>query len=315
MKLALKNTLCQQTALLSLICILWAGQVHGRVFGCYRALDSGELNSGLWVLCGRAEGDGPGCSVRMTGNVFSEDIEGRTDYFRTECDSVFWAGYNVGRSFGAVARPAVYLALSNVFGDIDLTQAYVARCRRDVHILSCQNGVVTFKTAGVGKAVVAPGDTVDNVVLTRQTIVWISDEAGWDSSDSCRREVWRWHRAGSFAPFAIQTGNCLYIDTSASSETPKKDKEKPDGADGLRDLIDRAEMTVGDRSLTVKFETPVDVRLCLMDTSGNIYFTQSGMSNNFDIDISTLTDRRYILTLTAQTAPFYERKILVNLNL
>lgn len=260
-----------------------------------------ELDGDVWVMCGRAGIDGKGAEVKRVGEIYRERVAGRCDYFLMRQDSLFWSGYSIGRRVGLLADKPVFVA--DLRSDDTFNCNYTASGRIDVSNSISESGSMEWRTVARGMAIVAPGDTVDNVTLTRHIVK--------SSASDSIREVYRWYASGSAEPLAIQNGGILYFDNYGSEFDD--DDSSVSEFERIRGIIDAAELKREGGIVTLTCAGELSLSIYIMDEAGNIYRSTKGFVSEFSLDISGLAARNYIVSIVAEPGAWYTRKIYLSL--
>ena len=293
---------------LLLMAFTWVQPLPAADFRSMKGLDVNELQESIWYLCGRAETSQAGAVISLQGNVYYENIAGRSNFFVLHGDSLMWTGYNIGRRVGVLADTAVYLCRTGNFSTGVQDAQFHATGRMDVTLPLQETGTMSWSVLGHGSAITAPGDTVGNVVLTRHS--YHSEAVPADSAAEAVEIVYyRWYAQGSMLPVAVQCGGELFVDEDASERIPEA-KGMDDGIDRIARIIDSAVVSFDGDHLTVTLPEPVELHAYIMDVPGNIYASVRGLATEFTLSTADLHPNQYILSLVAEPDAIHVRKIL-----
>lgn len=297
------------TSVLILLLCSWPS-VSARDLTPIAGLSQVELeDNNTWIFCGREELSQPKGRINVGDAFYIEDIAGRCDYFIYSNDSVNWTGYNVGRTLGMILENPVLLRTYKGRPGYSLVKLYKAKGKLNVKTAIVEDGYSICNVLEVGKVVLAPGDTINNVLLTCTATGSKIKAINSAKIDEKRAEVYRWYANESAIPIAIQKDGILYLDKDANIQQGQEnvDTEKMDE----QRLIDKAQISLDNGSVIVKLSEPSDLCAFIMDIPGNIYATDSGKKDEFILDTSSLSPNRYIISLTSRNG--YERKIMIKL--
>lgn len=286
--------------------------ICARDFVGFRAFDEQEISGKFWSFCGREEIPSLKGSVDVSGNVCSETFSGRTDFFVSSADLVFWTGYNVGRYKGVIIDKPVPVAYLPGFSAPGHAVPYTGSGRENVATEFSEAGTYCINVLAVGCASIVPGDTIRDVVLTRQTVTSRFSASDSVPSEPETRTIFRWHVKGSLLPIAVQTDEGLFIDRSAPEYEQDKDIVSSSVSE-VRQVIDAATINVENGILTVLLDAGVKIDIYIMDVAGNIYRHTSGDEVSYSIDVSELPHGQYIVSVIALTGNYYTRKNILNL--
>lgn len=284
-----------------------------RDYSCYEPLDEGEIGSRFWRFCGRSEKTSPRGVVELSDVTYTETLGRRTDHFVLKGDSLLWTGYNAGRYLGFVADKAGFVTSEPGLSSLDNAFDYSGKGHQNVTMEFTEEGTFKLQTVGLGCASLVPGDTLRNVILTRQTVTSrfsVEDTLKYAPETAT---VYRWYAAGSLLPIAIQSDDILYIDYTAGADNPRGDESETKIRERIRKIVDSVQLLTGNGNLTVLMESAINVNIYIMDTPGNIYRHVSGCEDRFSIDISGLPHGRFIVSIVAGPEAFYTRKTILNI--
>lgn len=284
----------------------------------YRGLDGNEISSDFWQLAGRAGIDGCSGKIYFDGELYSETLGQRSDYFVTEGDSLAWTGYSEGRSLGILLDSPLRLRPlrvdnSGVSGpEGDTPKRYTARGRLNVDALFGASGQAGFSVVRDGRAMAAAGDTLDRIVLTVQTDDYTVRSESTSESDTTDRTVYRWFVSGSEIPVAVQSEGILYLNASVTDEAQEEDNGGRDEAERVKSLIDRAVIDRNGTTVTVTLPEELSLHIYVMDLPGNIYASTEGVADSYTLDISGLQHNTYFISIVSAESE-YTRRILLTL--
>lgn len=287
-------------------------------WNAYRGLDGNEISSDFWQLAGRAEIDGCSGQIYYDGELYSETLGQRSDYFVTEGDSLAWTGYSEGRSLGILLDSPLRLRPlrvdnSGVSGpEGDTPKRYTARGRLNVDALLGASGQAGFSVVRDGRAMAAAGDTLDRIVLTVQTDDYTVRSESTSESDTTDRTVYRWFVSGSEIPVAVQSEGILYLNASVTDEAQEEDNGGRDEAERVKSLIDRAVIDRNGTTVTVTLPEELSLHIYVMDLPGNIYASTEGVADSYTLDISGLQHNTYFISIVSAESE-YTRRILLTL--
>ncbi len=277
-----------------------------------QGLTDAELEGSVWNLAGRAQVQSAPAHFVFRNNVYRREIAGVTNFFIVKGDSVVWTGYNVGRRLGVVAdRPVLVRRLSDPGSR---SGSYTARGTLDVSLRLNERGTYDFNVLRAGKAIIAPGDTLADVFLSRDVrsyVVGLNDSV---SSDSARIVTYNWFKSGASVPFAVQQGDVLYVDASGVNIEPDSDSDSDSGEDvDAASVIERAKVEVSDGRVHVLLPRAVAVHVYVMDAPGHIYAHASGRDASFELDVTGLPHNTYIISIVWQDNPEILHKLITRL--
>lgn len=277
---------------------------NARELTTYSGLSADELEADVWQLCGREQFEGRSAQLPASASGYCEALPDRCDYFVFANDSVLWTGYSIGRRIGVLADAPCYVYDRKQLA-ADASADVNCAGRMDVSTAIEEHGNVAVSVIGRGRAVIAPGDTVNNAVLVRQT----SRFAPLDTiaAEEHERITYRWYASGDAVPFAIQVGGELYVDASFDI---CDSVDADDDADRIKDAIDAATIAVDGDMVTISLGRDLHVTAYIMDATGNIYNSTAGLGHEFTLSTSGLTPRQYLIAISAEGADQYMRKIV-----
>lgn len=276
----------------------------------FRGLEDDELKAKVWVLCGRAD-TGAKAGVETSDSVYVESLPDREDFFIIRGDSLLWTGYHVGRRLGVLAQEPVYLCNKSGYTSDGAMRTFRCTGRLDVSTRVQERGDVSWELLGRGRAIVSPGDTINNVVLTcqRSHARFVAPDTT-EVVEPTERIVYRWYPAGSMLPIAVQCGNDLFVDADAAEIVPDNDADEEELMRRIQDLIDSATFRNEGDYVVVTTAEPLELHVYIMDVPGNIYASASGYADEFVLSTADLASGQYIISIVAAPEPVYDRKIL-----
>ncbi len=280
-------------------------------------------------------------SAKIHKNVYFEDIEGCCRAYVLRGDSLFFRGYNLGRSQHVLTDayfPVLKLPLQ--VGDTH-TNSYSGQGRYCVDYCIFDIGIHETEVVVSGRAVLNSGDTINDVYLIKerfdykQKICVKTTNAEADSTVRHRSIIYRWITKHSVLPIAVQivcdeeespgtmTHNPARLYVTGSSNTAGKDDNAADKTsdESIQQTLQATEVSVNSGHLEVTFPTvttEADINIHLLDISGNIYATQSQHldpdgNNRYIFDVSTATHGRYIVAVCHAQKPSLNHKIGITL--
>lgn len=275
------------------------------------------LESGVWDLTRTSVIDSRSQASAKIGvsDIYSETVSEHSFHYILRNDTLFYRGYNVGRSVSAkvdgfvsiYSFPLLSSSTSSTYsggGQASLTYDF-----DELGTIDCSISKGLF-IAGVC-------DTISSY-LVHERHRGIVLRNGNDSIPFAH-EIYRWYAAGSRLPFAVQTGidrgsTQLFFCTEQiwSDDAHHNDVDKRDAV--LRDAI----VTVGADAVNISLRntTGLTIETYIVDISGNI-FGYTSMAYNDDaaeIGISTIGLRQgqYMVVIGIDGTPtLTEKRIIV----
>lgn len=277
----------------------------------FRGLDQSELNESEWVLTGRAELEPEVAAILDFSSAIYENLPDRSDYFIVQGDSLLWTGYSVGRNLGLISDKPMLFAKGMDHNNYSTPEYYLCNGKLDVTTRVKEVGEIEWKEVSIGSAIVSPGDTIHNVLLTRQAFTnrtLMGDTAKVTLPDV---STYRWYVSGMSAPLAIQRNGKLFFNDELGQFAISDSTPKATEYDEMKRVIDGASIVSGSGYINVSLPDEINLTAFLMDESGNIYGVTSGVARDFEINVSGLQPGRYILSLVAEPEALYVRKELI----
>ncbi len=275
---------------------------NGRVFNCVDGLTAGELDSPFWIFCGRAAVDAPPAKIERFADIYIETISGTTDFFAIKDDSVLWTGYNTGRRMGLVADSPVSVSTIPVMENA--ASPYSASGTLDVSVELKETGRIECRKLASGSVVIAPGDTLKGVSLTRTVQTRVVSAFDVAQSDTICIETLRWTIADARVPIAVQRDGVLYVTDNQElvADAVENDDDEPYG-DMIRDLLDSAVIELSGGQLRITLDDAAAVHIYVMDVTGNIYRSAAGNTCSYVVDVSGLPHNTYIISIVSDELP------------
>lgn len=288
--------------------LLLSPNLYSRDLSIVSGLSDSELNTDTWDLSGRSLASSFRGKISQSNKCYWEELEGRTDFFTIINDSIFWMGYNKGRDIGICAISPLYIYQMPGFTS-DSPNAYSAKGHINAFPVK-EEGQSYFEIIGKGNAIISPGDTVKNVVLTKNIFnhsVILNDS----TATSLSRTVYRWHQSSGGIPFAIQTDGKLYIPDELNADLLNQENASDPNREYITDLIENALVEKSGNFISVTLKGEISINIYIMDMVGNIYRHVKSSSENTSIDISGLPQTTLIVSITSDDIPEYVRKIIL----
>lgn len=276
----------------------------------YNGFKGVNVDASTWLFCGLEEVDAKDVRAGFDSSVYRESVGDVTDFFKIRNDSIVWSGYNVGRRLGIVAEcPASVCAGSE--NNSSFTE-YVATGILDGAFEIVENGTFEYKILKSGNVIIAPSDTLKNVVLSQTVQQKIYPATDSIPADTVSIETYRWNLPNSVVPIAIQRDGVLYV-TSNTDIAMEDDFDNDVDAEHLKAILSSANIEVGDGQVCISLTESMSVNVYIMDGAGNIYSSTESEASTFSLDISGLTHNVYILSIVSRDYPEVVHKSIINL--
>ncbi len=279
----------------------------------YCGMSDSELGDKVWVMCGRADKLQSLSGLYFEDNIYSESLGARRDFFMLKKDSLYWTGYTRGKNLGMVIEPPVlftFIPKMLLTRDKKDDISYKAKGKLNVNTPLSVSGQCRYAEIQRGKAIISAGDTLENVVLTKQIDTCYVQSELTHTIDTASRVIYRWFYDNRVVPIALQCDGILYIPATLNCDLVNNDSN--DNTDKYIQIIEDAIFRAEGKTVSVILSEPLPLKIYIMDVTGNIYVSKQGNASRFDMDVKGLNHNDYIISIVSPYSE-YTRKILFTL--